>query len=331
MSNGAFVISLDFELFWGVRDKRSIASYGANLLGVRQAIPGMLKLFSRHRMHATFATVGMLACSGKKELLDHMPDCRPRYQDPSLDPYRHLDEVGDNEQSDPYHFAPSLVEQIRDTEGMDVGSHTFSHYYCLEPGAAPASFRADLEAAQQVFARRGIKPTSLVLPRNQYAAPFLELARASGITEFRGNPDHPFYRTEAQSQESAAKRLGRLLDSVVPVAGPLGAQPRMAAALPVDVPASFFLRPATSSGAVLDPLRLARIKSAMSSCAREGQVFHLWWHPHNFGTRTEANLQRLNELILHFKVLSDRYGFQSRTMAEVARDALGSAAPGATA
>jgi hypothetical protein len=31
---GALVISLDFELLWGVRDKRTIADYGPNILGV---------------------------------------------------------------------------------------------------------------------------------------------------------------------------------------------------------------------------------------------------------------------------------------------------------
>jgi hypothetical protein len=36
--SGAFVISLDFELLWRVRDKRTIADYGANILGVRRAI-----------------------------------------------------------------------------------------------------------------------------------------------------------------------------------------------------------------------------------------------------------------------------------------------------
>jgi hypothetical protein len=35
---GALVISLDFELHWGVRDKRSVASYRENLLGARRAV-----------------------------------------------------------------------------------------------------------------------------------------------------------------------------------------------------------------------------------------------------------------------------------------------------
>src|SRR5690606_22033940 len=34
---GIFTISLDFELFWGVHDKRSLKGYGRNILGARDA------------------------------------------------------------------------------------------------------------------------------------------------------------------------------------------------------------------------------------------------------------------------------------------------------
>ena len=45
-TRGAFVISLDFELHWGVRDRLgSKDSYGNSLLGARKAIPRMLDLF----------------------------------------------------------------------------------------------------------------------------------------------------------------------------------------------------------------------------------------------------------------------------------------------
>jgi len=50
---GSFLISLDFELFWGMRDKTSIRSYGPNILGVRAAIPAMLELFRRYQVRAT--------------------------------------------------------------------------------------------------------------------------------------------------------------------------------------------------------------------------------------------------------------------------------------
>src|SRR6266487_5798938 len=57
---GALVISLDFELLWGVRDKRTIADYGANILGVRRVIPALLDLFAERNIACTWATVGLL-------------------------------------------------------------------------------------------------------------------------------------------------------------------------------------------------------------------------------------------------------------------------------
>src|SRR5713226_8091072 len=57
---GAFVISLDFELLWGVRDNRTIADYGANILGGREVIPALLDLFAERNIACTWATVGLL-------------------------------------------------------------------------------------------------------------------------------------------------------------------------------------------------------------------------------------------------------------------------------
>jgi hypothetical protein len=56
----SLIISLDFELFWGVRDKRTIGNYGRNILGVREALPAMLALFRDYGIRATWATVGLL-------------------------------------------------------------------------------------------------------------------------------------------------------------------------------------------------------------------------------------------------------------------------------
>ena len=47
---GGFVISLDFELMWGVRDRRGIADYGANILGARRAVPRLLDLYKGGRL-----------------------------------------------------------------------------------------------------------------------------------------------------------------------------------------------------------------------------------------------------------------------------------------
>ena len=60
--SGQFVISLDFELLWGVRDHADRTSYGKNVLGARDAVPQMLEIFAQNSIRATWATVGFLFC-----------------------------------------------------------------------------------------------------------------------------------------------------------------------------------------------------------------------------------------------------------------------------
>ena len=76
----ALVISLDFELFWGVTDSKTIENYGANVEGVWQSVPGILKLFKEYGIHATWATVGMLMCKDYKQWCDLRPSVMPTYR-----------------------------------------------------------------------------------------------------------------------------------------------------------------------------------------------------------------------------------------------------------
>ena len=110
-NSGKFVISLDFELFWGMRDHLSLENYGKHILGVWDILPKMIEAFEAHQVRATFATVGFLFAADKKELLAFCPKNKPEYASPSLSLYNaHFDVIGENEESDRYHFAPSLIK-----------------------------------------------------------------------------------------------------------------------------------------------------------------------------------------------------------------------------
>ncbi len=100
MEFGALVISLDFELYWGVRDKRSLAQYGRNILGGRKAIPRMLDLFAERDVGATWATVGFVFCGSKDELMEVRPPLLPHYADPRLSAYD-FSSIGKDESADP--------------------------------------------------------------------------------------------------------------------------------------------------------------------------------------------------------------------------------------
>lgn len=73
MKKGTFVISLDYELHWGVFDAMSLDAYGTNLKNVNVVIDRILSLCDRYQVKITFATVGMLFANSKKELKKHNP------------------------------------------------------------------------------------------------------------------------------------------------------------------------------------------------------------------------------------------------------------------
>lgn len=311
---GQFVISLDFELLWGVRDHSDKQAYGQNVLGARDAVPRMLELFAARDIRATWATVGFLFCETKDELMAALPAERPSYTNPRLSNYTYLDEVGKDERSDPYYFAASLVDAISKTPGQELGTHTMSHYYCLEDGQTLAAFEADLVAAKALADLRSASLKSIVFPRNQFTAAHLEVCARQGITHYRGNPDGWAYRAAKGSEQTLAKRALRLIDAY---SGVLGAQtfvPRRDGL--VDVPASRFLRPCAGKLAAFYPLHLSAIKRGMTEAAKAGRGYHLWWHPHNFGRNLDANMDGLRLIIDHFAFLRDRYGMTSLVMGD---------------
>lgn len=307
------VLSLDFELLWGVRDHSDRQSYGANVLGAREAIPRMLEIFAESDVRATWATVGFLFCETKDELLGSLPELRPAYRDQRLSNYTYLDEVGEDERRDPYYFGASLVSRIRQTPGQEIGTHTLSHFYCLEEGQTDHAFRADLSAAITIAQRHGIILKSIVFPRNQFSDASLAICRELGLTHFRGNPDGWAYRAVRTDEQTKPRRALRLLDAYTGLLGAQGFTSRNVAGL-VDVPASRFLRPCAGKLAPLHPLHLATIKRGMTTAAKEGKGYHLWWHPHNFGREMEANLRGLGDIIKHFLELRDRFGMVSSAM-----------------
>lgn len=322
LGRSTLVISLDFELHWGVTERVRCASnsYNTNLFGARKAVPELLALFEYYGIHATWATVGMLFARGAEDLDNFKPIMRPAYRREEVDTYRIAG--GTSEREDPLHFAPALIKKIQDVPGQEIGSHTFCHYYCDEPDQDAETFKADLEAAQTIAARDEVKLKSLVFPRNQVRADYLPSVNEMGLSSYRGNPPSGRYHLPASRLQQYATRATRLADSYINITGhhhfsweniPEGGL--------ANVQASHFLRPFKTSLCFLEPLRIKRVQKSMTKAAQEGGIFHLWWHPHNFGTNLNENLAALNEILKTFEELQSSHGMQSLNMAEAAETA----------
>lgn len=316
---GALTISLDFEIHWGVRDHYTTdGSYRQNLLGVRQAVPEMLKLFAEFDIAVTWATVGFLFAKSKDELNDYKPRVLPEYENKKLSPYE--ENVGLSENDDLFHFAPSLIQNIKDTQRQEIGTHTFSHYYCLENGQNAETFSADIDRAVAIAEENDVKISSIVFPRNHHNQEYDDVLLKHGINCLRGNQPEWMYRLGEGGASNKFQRLGRLADSHFNLAGrhlidwsEIWANPKIA-----DVRAGYFLRPAQTKRKWIDDLRFRRLKNSIEAAAKNGKIIHLWWHPHNFGVNLENNLAFLRRVLEVFRDCRERFEMKSLSMAEAA-------------
>ena len=118
--NGTFMVSLDFELFWGMLEVVSQESYRDNVLGGKKAIGQLLQLFETYGIHATWATVGFLFADNYEELAPFFPENRPSYENPELNYYANFEKIGSSEETAPCFYAPGLLERIAKTPGQET-------------------------------------------------------------------------------------------------------------------------------------------------------------------------------------------------------------------
>jgi len=315
---GKFVISLDYELMWGVRDKRTIKDYGGNISQVPDVIDRLLKIFSEFNIGATFATVGFLLARSKGEILKFNPLSKPNYELKKLSPYiGYIDDIG-VDKSDFYHYAIDSLIQIQKEKKHEICTHTYSHYYCLEKGQNIKTFEDDISSAVAIAQKEGITFKSIIFPRNQHNSEYNNVLLKNGISIFRGNEKTWFYNPKSGEEETLIRRMMRLIDAYINISGHHTFLPSTEDKLGlINVPSSRFLRPFNPKLSFLEGLRLRRIKKSMTYAAKKGLVYHLWWHPHNFGSYQEENFDFLKKIMNHYRYLNKKYNFTSCTMEDV--------------
>lgn len=317
---GVFAVSLDFELHWGCFENMRIIDdskikYFSN---TRFAIPQMLSQFEKGGIHVTWAAVGMLFCNDKTQWENNMPSVIPTFSNRNASAYEWVKEIGFKEDKDKQHFAPELIELIKKTPFQEIGTHTYAHYFCLEPGQTKEQFREDIKTACKLATEKGITVRSLVFPRNQFNEEYLSVCNEFGITSVRTSPDI-WYWAYSESAGGMLKRFFRAGDAYLKIQ-PIKTQylrDIRTDQLPLYLPATRLYRAWRPKHAIENKLKMRRILNEMTHAAKKGAYYHLWWHPHNFGFQPEECLAELNTIINHFKVLKDKYGFRSMNMGEI--------------
>ncbi len=334
---GIFTISLDFELHWGGFEKWKLGEHPGNglpasadrndyrqyFLNTRQVIPEMLRAFQQHETHVTWAVVGLLFHERKPALLANLPLLKPTFVHQSLSAYRYMDQtgIGESEAEDPFHYGLSLIRQIKNTPYQEIGSHTFAHYYACEEGQTAEQFRTDLQSAKRAAHQQGITLKSLVFPRNQVNDAYLTICAEEGFQSIRTNPTDWFWHINSTQSESLWKRLNRGADAYLNTGNKKSyalSSIKVNEGQPLQFPASRLLRPYSPRQFFLNRMKINRILKEMEDAAQAGELYHLWWHPHNFGNHPRESMEGLTRILKHYQFLNHQYGMKSYTMSELA-------------
>ena len=312
--HGSLTISLDMELYWGMRDTQILDAYSENISNVHSVIPRILELFEKYQIHATWAVVGFLFFKNKEQLIQHLPSKLPSYFKKDFSPYEYLIK---NELEEKYHFAPEAISLIKHTPFQEIGTHTYSHYFALEKGQTIFEFKEDIECAIRAQATCDSQCKSIVFPRNQYNDEHLAVLSLLGVRSYRGNAQGWLYKPRDLKGETFGVRLMRLADAYFNITGHnTFIKPLSNAQDLKNIPASLFLRPYSSHLKIFEPLRFNRIKKAMLYAAKHKEHYHIWWHPHNFGKNTNENLHFLEKILKQYSLYKSEYGFESKSMSE---------------
>lgn len=315
---GCFVISLDFEMMWGAIDLWQPKDYGNSHVGqVREVVKKLVDLFNKYQVHATFATVGLMMNHDKREATDNTPHSVPSYKEKEKSPFhnQYINHIEDNDEH--LYFAPDLIEFLKEQSGIEIGTHTYSHYYCWEEGQTIEQFDADINMACKVAKENGIQLNSIVFPRNQVSDEHLKVCAKYGILSYRGNPEKFFGNTNNRLK-LLYNKASRLIDAYINWGG-ITYTPYHEIYLnkkPMNIPASRMLRPYIKKLRLLEFLRLHRIQKEMEHAAKNNELYHLWWHPHNFGANLKENFAFLEKVLQCYKKCNQKYGMQSFTMNE---------------
>ena len=309
----SFTISLDFELYWGVSDSRKLLSYKENIDGTWDAIPKILELFLKYNINATWATVGMLMCKDYKDWEYFSKRNKENiYNTNLIKKLKPLIIKYPNA-----FFARELVEKIIKTQGQEIATHTYSHISCDDSNISEKDFLIDIKNAVDVADTMDIELQTIVFPRNQINKNYFNCIKEYGFKAYRDNPNHNLYKFGHSNPYGIFGRFIRFINSYLPIIQNKYFLYNYINSDKESIKGSFFLRPWSRKLFFLEFLKIYRIKSLMTNAAKQNLNFHLWWHPHNFGSNLVQNIINLEKILMHYKKLNNKYNFKSCSMIEI--------------
>jgi len=301
---GQMVVSVDFEMAWGLMHRNGSVAY--EIENERELLAELLDAFDQHDVPATWATVGHLLLSecDSEGGTKHPEIRRPDYAwfDGDWFDTSPCSGLADA----PRWYAPDVVTDILSRPANhELGCHSFSHLIVGDPATTRADFASELDACTKAAAPYGVKLESFVYPRNTVGH-VDELTR-HGYSSYRGQ------RPDQFAALGPAAKPARLVDKVWPT--------RRSVVRPIWE-SDIWNFPATCLFTVehrrSPELWLRQTLRRMNHAARHGGLFHVWFHPHNLAAGGARSFEAFDRLLEHGAKLRSESKLEMFTMASLA-------------
>ena len=313
-TRGTMVLSLDLELSWGRFDHIPVEVLDAESLPERQQIRRFLALLDEYEIPVTWAMVGHLMLDGcARDGKGHahpetMPHARYSWYPRdwySCDPCTNVSLA-------PGWYGPDILEWIRAARVRhEIGSHSFAHILFGDPECSVSMAEADLKAAMEAAASKGITLNSFVFPRNRVG--HLETLKRLGISAYRGGAP-----AVGKGYGLALKPMNLLRQVLALPMEPV----RPEEILPGlwNIPGNHFFLPRSGIRKILPRGGQAlRAKRCIDKAVMTGRLYHMWFHPFNLLTDSDAMFSGLETVFAHARRLREKGLLDVLTMGDYAR------------
>jgi hypothetical protein len=270
MEQGAVVLSLDAELFWGHLDILDEKSFNVRYPNSSAAYDHVLHSLCHAGVSATWLVVGGMAlpeCHGGRDIRMKGLPAEWRRRIPA-----------GNEVTAPLWYRRSFIRQLAHASTpQEIGLHGgLSHLIWTDRHSSPEVAKTELEAGLAALREAGVQPASFSFPRNLERHHSL-LANA-GLRCYRGSAPVLSEKLGRSVSGAVLRLVDELGRSVPPPVWPQQKMPGL-----WNIPASMFLYPLgeTRSRIVAHQTRLERFEKGIEAAARHRGVFHFGLHPVN--------------------------------------------------
>lgn len=306
-TKGAFVVSLDTELGWGCFDTVGVDHYEEAYRNTRSVIDGLCRLFDTYDAPVTWALVmHMLAdCSGLHD------EEEPNFD--WIDSWYERAPCSSDVEKDLW-YAPDVLERIRAADvDHELAVHGYSHVILGAPGCTRTAATAEIRRATAIADEFDVEAETFIFPRNRIG--HLDVLGEFGFRFYRGL-DARWYERALPRQ---LRRLYRFGDEFTKRTPPT-VTPRTRSGM-IELPGSQILRPNDGYWTYTPPgSQVERAKKGLDRAVERGEIFHLWFHPFNFGSDPEAHLDVFERILAYAAELRRTDGLEIKSINDACRD-----------